>query len=152
MLKNPIIAIVAFVVIGLVIAAASIQTIGLTAAISIPEPLADGFRAWNIQAPGVLAWDTVVVYGLGIGLFSFVALTAAYRFLFPATVTSFAAFIAGVLLMAHAIVPMISGMPASLFNARPWSSYGFEIAVIIAALTAFLTAKRFGYSGSSQKP
>ena len=131
-----------FLAIGLLVAALSIKTIGITAAISTPTDLAPWFQANAMTELGVLLWESVIVFGLGIGLLAFVSLLATYRFMLPATLGSVLAFFVGVLTMAYLVVPMVNEVPSTLFIARPWYSFGFELAVLISAFAAYLISTR----------
>lgn len=131
-----------FLAIGLLVAALSIKTIGITAAISTPTDLAPWFQANAMTELGVLLWESVIVFGLGIGLLAFVSLLATYRFMLPATLGSVLAFFVGVLTMAYLVVPMVNAVPSTLFIARPWYSFGFELAVLISAFAAYLISTR----------
>lgn len=131
-----------FLAIGLLVTAISIKTIGITAAISTPTDLAPWFQANAMTELGALLWDTVIVFGLGIGLLAFASLLATYRFMLPATLGSVLAFFVGVLTMAYLVVPMANSVPSTLFIARPWYSFGFELAVLISAFAAYLISTR----------
>lgn len=131
-----------FIAIGLLVAVLSIKTIGITAAISTPPDFAPWFQATAMTELGVLLWDTVIVFGLGIGLLAFVSLLATYRFMLPATLGSVLAFFVGVLTMAYLVVPMVNEAPSTLFIARPWYSFGFELAVLLSAFAAYLISTR----------
>lgn len=131
-----------FLAIGLLVAALSIKTIGITAAISTPTDLAPWFQANAMTELGVLLWESVIVFGLGIGLLAFVSLLATYRFMLPATLGSVLAFFVGVLTMAYLVVPVAYEVPSTLFIARPWYSFGFELAVLISAFAAYLISTR----------
>lgn len=131
-----------FLAIGLLVTALSIKTIGITAAISTPTDLAPWFQANAMTELGALLWDTVIVFGLGIGLLAFASLLATYRFMLPATLGSVLAFFVGVLTMAYLVVPMANSVPSTLFIARPWYSFGFELAVLISAFAAYLISTR----------
>lgn len=131
-----------FLAIGLLVAAISIKTIGMTAAISAPTDLSEWFQANAMPELGTLLWDAVIVFGLGIGLLSFASLLATYRLMLPATLGSVVAFFVGVLAMAYLVVPLASAVPSTLFIARPWYSFGFELAVLISAFAAYLISTR----------
>ena len=131
-----------FLAIGLLVAALSIKTIGMTAALSTPTDLAPWFQANAMTELGVLLWETVIVFGLGIGLLAFASLLATYRFMLPATLGSVLAFFFGFLTMAYLVVPMVNEVPSTLFIARPWYSFGFELAVLISAFAAYLISRR----------
>ena len=131
-----------FLAIGLLVTAISIKTIGITAAISTPTDLAPWFQANAMTELGALLWDTVIVFGLGIGLLAFASLLATYRFMLPATLGSVLAFFVGVLTMAYLVVPMANEVPSTLFIARPWYSFGFELAVLLSAFAAYLISRR----------
>ena len=131
-----------FLAIGLLVTAISIKTIGITAAISTPTDLAPWFQANAMTELGVLLWDTFIVFGLGIGLLAFASLLATYRFMLPATLGSVLAFFVGVLTMAYLVVPMLNEVPSTLFIARPWYSFGFELAVLLSAFAAYLISRR----------
>ena len=131
-----------FLAIGLLVTAISIKTIGITAAISTPTDLAPWFQANAMTELGALLWDTVIVFGLGIGLLAFASLLATYRFMLPATLGSVLAFFVGVLTMAYLVVPMVNEVPSTLFIARPWYSFGFELAVLLSAFAAYLISRR----------
>jgi hypothetical protein len=131
-----------FLAIGLLVTALSIKTIGITAAISTPPDFASWFQANAMTELGVLLWDTFIVFGLGIGLLAFASLLATYRFMLPATLGSVLAFFVGVLTMAYLVVPMLNEVPSTLFIARPWYSFGFELAVLISAFAAYLISTR----------
>lgn len=131
-----------FLAIGLLVTAISIKTIGITAAISTPTDLAPWFQANAMTELGALLWDTVIVFGLGIGLLAFASLLATYRFMLPATLGSVLAFFVGVLTMAYLVVPMANSVPSTLFIARPWYSFGFELAVLLSAFAAYLISTR----------
>ena len=131
-----------FLAIGLLVTAISIKTIGITAAISTPTDLAPWFQANAMTELGALLWDTVIVFGLGIGLLAFASLLATYRFMLPATLGSVLAFFVGVLTMAYLVVPMANSVPSTLFIARPWYSFGFELAVLLSAFAAYLISRR----------
>jgi len=131
-----------FLALGLLVTAISIKTIGITAAISTPPDFAPWFQANAMTKLGALLWDTVIVFGLGIGLLAFASLLATYRFMLPATLGSVLAFFVGVLTMAYLVVPMINEVPSTLLIARPWYSFGFELAVLISAFAAYLISRR----------
>ena len=131
-----------FLALGLLVTALSIKTIGITAAISTPTDFAPWFQANAMTELGVLLWDTVIVFGLGIGLLAFASLVTTYRFMLPATLGSVLAFFVGVLTMAYLVVPMINEVPSTLLIARPWYSFGFELAVLISAFAAYLISTR----------
>jgi hypothetical protein len=131
-----------FLALGLLVTALSIKTIGITAAISTPPDFAPWFQANAMTELGALLWDTVIVFGLGIGLLAFASLLATYRFMLPATLGSVLAFFVGVLTMAYLVVPMVNEVPSTLFIARPWYSFGLELAVLISAFAAYLISGR----------
>ena len=131
-----------FLAIGLLVTAISIKTIGITAAISTPPDFAPWFQANAMTELGALLWETVIVFGLGIGLLAFASLVATYRFMLPATLGSVLAFFVGVLTMAYLVVPMVNEVPSTLFIARPWYSFGFELAVLLSAFAAYLISTR----------
>ena len=131
-----------FLALGLLVAALSITTIGITAALSIPTDLSEWFQASAMPELGTLLWDAVIVFGLGIGLLSFASLFVTYRFMHPATFGSVLAFFVGVLTMAYLVVPMANEVPSTLFIARLWYSFGFELAVLISAFAAYLVSTR----------
>ena len=131
-----------FLAIGLLVAVISIKTIGMTAALSTPTDLAPWFQANAMTELGALLWDTVIVFGLGIGLLAFASLVTTYRFMLPATLGSVLAFFVGVLTMAYLVVPMINEVPSTLLIARPWYSFGFELAVLLSAFAAYLISTR----------
>jgi hypothetical protein len=60
----------------------------------------------------------------------------------PATLGSVLAFFVGVLTMAYLVVPMINEVPSTLLIARPWYSFGFELAVLLSAFAAYLISTR----------
>jgi hypothetical protein len=44
--------------------------------------------------------------------------------------------------LAYLLVPLANSMPINIFVARPWYSFGFELAVLFSAVSAYLIAIR----------
>jgi hypothetical protein len=134
--------ILTFLVIGILVAAISMKSIGVTAALSTPTDFSSWFKANEMMELGILVWELVVVFGMGIGVLTFATLLAVFRFVLPATLGSLLAFFIGVLAMAYLIVPLVNSMPINIFVGRPWYSFGFELAVLVSAVAAYLIAIR----------
>jgi hypothetical protein len=131
-----------FLAIGILVAAISLKSIGMTAALSTPTDFFSWFKANEMKELGILIWELVVVFGMGIGVLTFATLLALFRFALPATLGSVLAFFIGVLAMAYLLVPLTNSMPSNIFVARPWYSFGFELAVLVSAVAAYLIAIR----------
>lgn len=123
---------------GIVIAFVATFVIGYTSAIAAPQLWFTWFGSTEV---GLFLWDTIVVYGLGVGVPAVLALFIAFRFTIKPTMYSGITFVIGVLLAAYVLLPLVYDTPLSLAYTRPWWGYGFEVSLICAVLAALLLTR-----------
>jgi len=132
-----------FLLVGLAVGTTSIYILGVTMAmaIAIPHTYVSWFHAQGSLETGLLLADFALIFST-IGALSVALILTVHRFITPATRLSLAAFIAGVLAVAHVIVPLAYEVPLSLAYTRAWWRFGFEISLVVAALIAYFIASR----------
>jgi hypothetical protein len=138
-------------VIGAAVALIATFTHGYTAAIAAPIELFDWFKSRDSVELGVLLWDFTVVSGLGIGLLSFFALLAAFRFFAKPMAGPAFFFLIGALLITHVVMPLAYDTPLSLAFSRSWWGYGLELSLISSVVFSLLLA-RWIWPNNSFKP
>ena len=130
---------------GFLVAIASIQILGITAAVPIPSGFFAWFRELGSLETGIFVSELVLICST-VGLVSFIVLSIIYRFIFPASRLSVFSFLIGVFLTVYIGVPMFYGIPMSTSFARHWWGYGFEITIVLASVAAYLLARRLGHN------
>jgi len=128
---------------GVVVAFASAQILGIILAVAIPSEFYTWFRELGSIETGIFIAELALICST-VGLLSFAVLSAVYRFIFPASGLSCLAFIIGVFLTVYIGMPLFYGIPVSTPFARQWWGYGFEIAIVVASVAAYLFAGRLG--------
>jgi len=134
---------VAFVV-GVVLAIAMVKVLARTAAISAPVYFFAWFKAHRLMPLALLAWDTLVVYGLSIGLSGAVVSVMLFR-IFPSHRIALALCLCiGVLSSLYWLVPRyLDETSVSLFT-LPWWQQGLVASLLLAFGIAFGISRLFG--------
>jgi len=135
---------------GFFVAVASVQIMGVILAIAVPSEFYAWFRELGSIETGIFITELALIC-CTVGLLSFAALSAVYRFIFPASGLSCFAFLIGVFLTVYIGIPMFYGIPVSTPFARQWWGYGFEIAIVAASAAAYLSAVHLGHAHAIKK-
>jgi hypothetical protein len=130
---------------GFIVAIASVQLLGIVAAIAIPKGFHDWFRDLGSIEAGIFVSELVLLLST-VGLLSFAVLSVVYRFMFPASRLSFFSFLIGVFLTAYIAIPTFYDIPLSAPFVRRWWGYSFEISIVIASVAAYLFARRLAHN------
>ena len=130
---------------GFIVAIASVQILGIVAAVAIPSGFYAWFRELGSLEAGIFISELVLIFST-VGVLSFAVLSVVYRCGFPASRLSFFSFLIGVFLTVYIVIPMFYGYPMSARFVRHWWGYGFEISIVIASIAAYLFARRLGHN------
>jgi len=115
-----------------------------TSAIAAPHAGFAWTHAHGLAPWSLLAWDTLVVFGLAVALpltVSWLVLFSRARFSAPA---SLGCVVLGALLGFYVLVPWMDGAAASSPLALPWWQHGLECSLLLVGTAGLLASRRLG--------
>jgi len=119
-------------IVGVVLAFAMVQVLARTSAISAPANLFAWFKGHGLLPLALLAWDTLVVYGLSIALPVAISLVLLFR-LFPRHRLVLATCLGiGVLSSLYGFVPFYFGQASVSPFILPWWQQGLVASLLLA--------------------
>ena len=126
---------------GVTLAFASVPLLGLTSAIAAPVALLAWFKSHGALWLGLLVWETLVVFGLGVGVGLAAFLTLLWRASPDTRTRTGVATIAALFATTYAI-PYLYRYPfASLHGRSVWNA-GQALAVALAIGIAVIASRR----------